>query len=394
VDPIRVLVTDGEQRSALAIVRSLGRAGHHVEVTSRSGRSLAGASRYSRNDHAVPDALEQPVQFGESILALCEQRAVGALMPVTEASLRVLLPLKTRLSGVLLPFPPDDTFSRVSDKEAILAAAAELGVAVPEQTTIVRRDSDADLPIEYPVVLKPWVSVVREGKRNRKLGVVHVDNPAGLEGALAGLPDAAFPVLAQRRIVGPGVGIFLLRWNGRTIASFAHRRIREKPPAGGVSVYRESVTVPVAWVEQSERLLESVGWSGVAMVEFKVDEASGRPILMEINGRFWGSLQLAVDAGVDFPRLLLDASSGEVPRVPPAYRTGVRLRWELGDVDHLIARLRNSNSDLHLPESSPTRVQTILDVAQPWRPGDRLEVFRASDPRPFLREVAYWIRRR
>ena len=38
------------------------------------------------------------------------------------------------------------------------------------------------------------------------------------------------------------------------------------------------------------------------MVEFKHDERDGVPKLMEINGRFWGSLQLAIDAGVDFPR--------------------------------------------------------------------------------------------
>jgi predicted ATP-grasp superfamily ATP-dependent carboligase len=392
VDPIRILVTDGEQRSALAIVRSLGRAGHQVAVTSTSGRSLAGASRYSRDDHTVPDALDEPVRFGEKILALCEQTAIGALMPVTEASLRVLLPLRSRLTGVLLPFPPYDTFARVSDKEAILAAAAELGIAVPEQIIISRRNDVADLPIEYPLVLKPWVSVVREGTRNRKLGVFHVDNPAELEAALAGLPGAAFPVLAQRRIVGPGVGIFLLRWNGRTIAHFAHRRIREKPPSGGVSVYRESITVPVEWVAQAERLLECVDWSGVAMVELKLDKASGRPYLMEINGRFWGSLQLAVDAGVDFPRLLLDAALGEVPRVPPSYRVGVRLRWELGDIDHLIARLRSSNTNLHLPEGAPDRLRTILNTALPWRPGDRLEVFRPSDPRPFLREVGSWSR--
>jgi predicted ATP-grasp superfamily ATP-dependent carboligase len=394
VYPIRVLVTDGEQRSALAIVRSLGRAGYHVEVTSTAGRSLAGASRYSRNDHTVPDALEEPVRYGETILALCEQRAIGTLMPVTEASLRVLLPLRSRLSGVLLPFPPYDTFARVSDKEAILAAAAELGIGVPEQTTIFRRNGVAELSIQYPVVLKPWVSVVSDGGRNRKLGVVHVDNPTNLESALAGLPDAAFPILAQRRIVGPGIGIFLLRWNDRTVARFAHRRIREKPPSGGVSVYRESVAVSEEWFDQAERLLESVGWSGVAMVEFKVDDATGLPYLMEVNGRFWGSLQLAVDAGIDFPRLLLEAASGEPTAEPPGYRSGIRLRWEWGDSDHLLARLRRSDEMLHLPPGSPSRLSTIAQVLLPWRPGERWEVLRPSDPKPFLRETGLWFRRR
>ena len=394
MEPLHVLVTDGEQRSALAIVRSLGKAGHHVEVVSGTGRSLAGASRYARSDHAVPDPLAEPDAFGAAILAVVRERSIEALIPATEASLRVLLPLREQLDGVLLPFPDADTFARVSDKERILSTARDLGIAVPEQVTLQDRDPEAIGTLGLPLVLKPWVSVVREEGRARKLGVVHVRDLAEFENALRGLPEAAFPVLAQQRIVGPGVGIFLLRWNGRTVARFAHRRIREKPPSGGVSVYREGIEIPEEWFEQAERLLESADWSGVAMVEFKVDQASGRPYLMEINGRFWGSLQLAVDSGVDFPRLLLEVARGETAGELPAYRDGIRLRWEWGDLDHLLARLRRSDEQLHLPPGSPSRLSAILRVMVPWRPGDRWEVLRPGDPMPFLRETALWFGRR
>jgi predicted ATP-grasp superfamily ATP-dependent carboligase len=365
-----------------------------VDVVSGSGRSLAGASRYSLSDHEVPDPLAEPDAFGAAVLARVRERSIEALIPVTEASLRVLLPMRKRLEGVLLPFPDAATFARVSDKESILEAARDQGIAVPEQVALQERDSEAIGSLDFPLVLKPWVSVVREAGRARKLGVVHVGNRTELETALRELPDTAFPVLAQQRIVGPGVGIFLLRWNGRTVARFAHRRIREKPPSGGVSVYRESVEVPEEWFQQAERLLESTSWSGVAMVEFKVDAASGRPYLMEINGRFWGSLQLAVDAGVDFPRLLLEAATGDAAVEPPIYRPGMRLRWEWGDIDHLLARLRRSDQSLHLPPDSPSRLSTLARVLLPWRPGDRWEVLRAGDPKPFLRETDLWFRRR
>ena len=278
----------------------------------------------------------------------------------------------------------------MSDKESLLATAGELGIAVPEQVALQDRNAEGIGRDAFPLVLKPWVSVVREAGRSRKLGVVHVADRTELEEALQALPDAAFPVLAQRRIIGPGVGIFLLRWNGTTIARFAHRRIREKPPSGGVSVYRESVAAPEAWIEQAERLLERVDWSGVAMVEFKLDEATGRPYLMEINGRFWGSLQLALDAGVDFPRLLFEAATGTPAAEVPAYRPGIRLRWEWGDLDHLLARLRKSDEALHLPPGSPSRLATIRQVLWPWRPGERWEVLRPGDPAPFFRETALW----
>jgi predicted ATP-grasp superfamily ATP-dependent carboligase len=391
VKRLHILVTDGEQRSTLAIVRSLGRAGHEVEVASTSGKSLAGASRFACAEHALPDSLAEPDAFGVAILDCVNRRSIDALFPVTEASLRALLPLRSRLGDVLLPFPDATTFERVSDKKAILEAAGDLGLAIPEQVSLSDRNSSAVESLGFPLVLKPYVSVVREEGRSRKLGVVHVRDRLELKSALAVLPDAAFPVLAQRRIIGPGVGIFLLIWDGRPRAVFAHRRIREKPPSGGVSVYRESISVTQEWVQQAERLLKRIGWRGVAMVEFKVDRESETPYLMEVNGRFWGSLQLAIDAGIDFPTLLIDVARGAGPENPPKYKPGIRLRWEWGNVDHLLARLRKSDVILHLPDDAPSRGSTALQVLLPWRPGERWEVLRPSDPRPFLRETRLWL---
>ena len=127
------------------------------------------------------------------------------------------------------------------------------------------------------------------------------------------------------------------------------------------------------------------------MVEYKVSQATGEPYIMEINGRFWGSLQLAIDAGVDFPRLLVEGN----PNGPvTSYRTGVKLRWELGDLDHLVARLRRSARELALPPESPGRIGAIGAFLTGFAPGIRQEIFRWSDPRPMLVEGRDWLRGR
>ena len=100
------------------------------------------------------------------------------------------------------------------------------------------------------------------------------------------------------------------------IAWFAHRRIREKPPSGGVSVLCESVAVDPMLKEYAERLLRAAEYRGVAMVEFRIG-TDGRPYLMEVNARFWGSLQLAIDCGVDFPWLYYQMLMGE--KVEPVH---------------------------------------------------------------------------
>jgi predicted ATP-grasp superfamily ATP-dependent carboligase len=389
-----VLVTDGEQRAALAVVRSLGRAGHRVYVCSSRPRSLAGASRYAVGQVAVPDALREPAAFVSALERLVEGWGIDVVIPISEPSLLAILPERDRFPGARIPFAPYERFLAICDKAAVAAAAEEVGIRVPAQVVLTSPEEGRELEagVRFPLVLKPGRSVIGDGAGRAKASVVHVADREQLESALRRLPPAAYPLLVQERIVGPGIGIFVLLEGGELRAAFAHRRIREKPPSGGVSVYRESAPLSPDLLERSLALLRRFDWEGVAMVEYKLDEATQTPYIMEINGRFWGSLQLAIDAGVDFPCLLL-ADPAETPPVTE-YTVGVRSRWEWGDVDHLLARLRRSAEELALPPGSPGRLRAILDFLAAFGPGNRNEILRASDPGPFVRESLDWLRGR
>jgi hypothetical protein len=156
-------------------------------------------------------------------------------------------------------------------------------------------------------------------------------------------------------------------------------------------VYRQSVPLRADVREGAERILAHFRWTGVAMVEFKEDAATGVPYLMEVNARFWGSLQLAIDAGVDFPALLVGMALGETVSEPSGYRTGVRSRWLWGDFDHLLAVVRGRGPGA-TPPTVRARVAAVGRFMLPWRPGDRLEVLRLADPLPFARESVEWFR--
>ena len=297
---------------------------------------------------------------------------------------------------MVIPFPPLPVFRAVCDKRRVLEAAAGAGIAVPRQVVVARpedRGAVGPASLRFPVVLKPARSVAGDEGARTKAPAAHAADWVRLQARLADLPPAAYPVLVQERVVGPGIGIFVLLWDDRPRALFAHRRLREKPPSGGVSVLRESVAPDPSLVDRAVSLLRAFGWQGVAMVELKVEAATGTPYLMEVNGRFWGSLQLAVDAGVNFPALLLDAAFGAAPAPLPAWRPGVRSRWGWGDVDHLLARLRRSTAALDLPPDAPSRARAVRDFLLPGA-GTRGEVFRWSDPLPALREARHWLARR
>lgn len=386
-----VLLTDGEARSTLAAARSLVRAGCEVHVTGRQQRTLAGVSRGVRAWRIAPDPLRDRQAYGQALLEVVARTGARVLIPTTDASVEACLVQRAALPATCrFPFPSTRQWRMATDKGRVLALATSAGFTIPRSLTLPRPGARLlEGTLAFPAVVKPHRSVVSaNGRGALKLAVALVRDYAESVQVLDRLPKEAYPLLLQERIVGPGEGIFLLRWQGRIIAQFAHRRLREHPPAGGVSVYREAIPPDPDLLAAATRLLTALDWEGVAMIEGKRDLRTGAWAVMEINGRFWGSLQLAIDAGVDFPVLLVAAALGHpLPSSPPEYRIGVRSRWWWGDLDHLALRLLRSRDRLALDESAPGRWQVAREFLQ-WRRGrDRAEVERLGDPAPFIWET-------
>lgn len=391
----RVLVTDAEQRSSLAAIRSLGRARHDVMGCSSDARPLGGGSRYCRACFRVPEPSANPRGFIEAVARIVDDEDVEAVLPMTDVSAPLVLSLRRSHRKVVIPFPEMEDYEAASDKALLMRVAEEAGVPVPRQVVLREPGCIEDAVLDeigFPLVLKPSHSAVTTGNGRMKFAVTIVTQKDRLNDMLAAYPKDAYPLLVQQRVIGPGLGVFLLAWEGKTLAAFAHRRIREKPPTGGVSVYRESVAVSSDLREYSELLLKRFHWRGVAMVEFKQDARTGTPYLMEINGRFWGSLQLAIDSGVDFPKMLLCVALGEACEPARGFTEGVRCRWLWGDVDHLLWMLKTPRTDLRAHPNLPGRLAALGRFLIPWRPGDHFEVLRLTDPGPFLRETANWFR--
>lgn len=383
---MKLVVTDGDERAALAATRSLGRRGA-VLVVAEGRSSLAGASRWASGRRRVPSPLHAPEAFAASVRELALAIGADAVLPISDAACRALLPGRRGLAPAVLVAPDANAYARLSDKGAVAELARASGIAIPPGGEAETEDEAVALAesLGWPVVLKPVRSVAPDaGGRLRKMGVERAADPGALRLAWrrSVAPDKA---LVQQIVPGWGEGLFVLRHAGRTLAAFAHRRLREKPPEGGVSVLRESIAVGPERLERVEAVLDEVGFEGVAMAEFRCD---GRTAwLMEFNARLWGSLQLAVDAGVDFPRLLVEAALGRQPAPVAGYALGVRSRWELGDLDHAIALARGGAN-----AQGRSGLRAALGVLlRPAGRGTRWEVLRPSDPLPFFRDARSWL---
>jgi len=386
-----VIVTDGNERSTLAVTRSLGRRGIPVFVGAETPSSLAGVSRYCRESFVHPSASADPDEFRACLLERAKRWGARVVFPMTDLAMEILGEVGQQNGApIVLPIPSLDQYRALSNKYQLMESAKRLGVPIPDTIFVPDGDVEKALPQinRWPVVVKPGRSLIKVRGRWQKTSVVYAHDAGELRKLYGEISSLKEPSLLQARVVGEGQGVFGLFDRGKPVALFAHRRLRERPPSGGVSVLRESMALRQPITEYALRIVQSAEWHGVAMVEFKVDLASGVPYLMEVNGRFWGSLQLAIDAGVDFPWLLYQlATTGAVPPDSRSYEVGVRSRWWCGDLDLLLLRLRKSDRELSLPPGSPSKGETVASFLRVWDPKTKTEVFRLSDPRPGLHEL-------
>ena len=391
---MRILLTDGDNRAALAIVRSLGSQGHVMVVGERHGPALAQTSRYCSERFVYPDPFKDEHGFLMCVLDEVRRHQIDVLIPVADVTTALIVERRSEFERLCkLPLASADVIAKAADKVGVLELAARLDVPTPA-TAFINSPEEAlgkGATIGYPLVLKARRSRVRTAAGWESCSVAYASSPEALMSRVRTAHPQSFPLILQERIDGPGIGMFLCYDNGAPIAVFSHRRLREKPPSGGVSVLCESLASSPVVLRHSQSLLDALGWHGVAMVEFKLDPRDDTPKLMEINGRFWGSLQLAIDAGVDFPAILLSTVTGHAPVLQPTYRVGVKSRWWWGDVDSLLLRTFGRHDTVVNGTSSGLAAE-LWAFLKLWEKDLYYENPRLSDLKPWLHETSQWMR--
>ncbi len=325
-----VLVTDGDSRAGLTVIRSLGRRG--VKVIAGSKRKLAMGlfSRFTYKPFIYPAPENHLKQFQRKILYVINRYKVDYVIPVSDVSILALSQISSKFKSSI---PPKKVLSIVQDKKRTLNIAKEIGIPVPKTFRIssVR---------EFPIIIKPRHSVsFKDGIFRHHKVEIACDRQSMIRKFDKIKTLSGEEPLLEELIHGQECGYFALFDKGKPVQSFLHQRLRTMPISGGVSTFRRGIKNKEV-ASLGERLLRKIKWHGVAMVEFKYDNKEKKYKLMEINGRFWGSLALAVHSGVDFPYLLFLLDVLNKKEKPIDYPTNVYSSWFLfGDLSHLLIKL-------------------------------------------------------
>ncbi|AGB04691.1 putative ATP-grasp enzyme [Aciduliprofundum sp. MAR08-339] len=344
-----ILVTGGSRRATLTIVRSLGRKGLKISVGDHTKLSTASLSKYSTNKFLYPNPQKMPIAFFNNILSIIRSKKYDVIIPVHDFEILPIIKNKNIIEKYSsLPFVDFDTFMKTLSKWETLKIANSVGVKIPRTYRPLDKEDLRKIKkdMKYPVVVKPISQTLWDPEKGAKTRYVttknYINNDKDLEKFFSKIKNVK-DYLIQEYVEGQGAGTSFLFNKGKMRAYFSYIRLREYPITGGPSTLRMSIKND-EMVDAGKRLLEKLNWHGVAMVEFKLTKKG--PVLMEINGRFWGSLALAYHAGVDFPYLLYKlAVDGDVNMVRE-YKTGVLCRWLIpGDILNFYFRLKTERKD-------------------------------------------------
>jgi len=317
-------VTDVGDRGPLAGLRALGRAG--VRTVAVAPRGAAGLrSRYAAAREVAPDPADAPAAFAQRLSEVIDDLRPRVVYPGREEAIDAMVwsPHHAELSH-LLPYPSLDPLEQLRDKRGLPELASDHGLdacrtlAEGPAATVAAEVGDRECAVKS----------ARPGGALQATQLVHSADELRV---LLDLLPPEEDVIVQEHCSGELLGLALVvDGDGRLIARFQQTASRTWPLDAGASASAVSVAPDDSLVDCARRLLAEVGYVGLAHLQFlRTDD---RCVLIDINPRFYGSMPLALAAGVNLPAAWHGVVMGDPQPTLGEYELGLRFRWLEGNL--------------------------------------------------------------
>jgi predicted ATP-grasp superfamily ATP-dependent carboligase len=370
----RVLVTGGDYTGPLAAVRALRSGGYEPWVVSTSRKAYAARSRAASRHLVLPDARHDSEGFIDGILRAHGDAGFHAILGGTERDLLVIARNRDRFGSLASTLPEVDALRKITDKRLVNELAEVAGLRVPPTISPCDRGPTlADVErMPTPWLLKPLRSEAESAAGGFQYNGVRRINSLDEFRAFTVDPNGPSEWLAQAYIDGELGAICGIAWEGKIVCAVHQRSKRTWPEELGISAYAVTTPPNVALEDELGRLVKLLGWSGIFQAQFIHSEECS--YLIDLNPRVYGSLALAVKAGMNLPAIWMALVSGTAYEIP-TYGLDVRYRCE--ELDALALRqLLWQQKRLKIVRELLPRRQTAHAVG------------RLSDPLPMLTSLA------
>jgi predicted ATP-grasp superfamily ATP-dependent carboligase len=373
---IRILLADNNDYGVLAVVRALRAAGYEPWLAINDANSYAARSRTTAGTVPVPDPRFDGEGFVHELAAAAVRISAAVVLPSDDAHLIALAGRDDDFSGVVLGAPSRQSVEWATDKELLTELSTTAKLQTPPTIRITRGDTELVGKFGFPAVLKPLRSQTRnlDGTVSARSARCVLAEQA--EAAANNLPDEG--ALVQPYIPGRLISISGVAWTGELVCALHQISTRVWPMPCGGSAYAETIPPDDELERGVGRLLRSIGWSGLFQAQF-IRDKRGEHYLIDLNARVYGSLTVAVAAGLNLPAIWVDLLLGRQCQLG-GYRIGTRFRHEEKDVRALAHMMLDGERLGALQGCMPRR-------------GTTHAIFSIRDPMPLLVSVGKLTRR-
>ncbi len=376
-------VVIGAHVNGLGVARSLAALGIEVACLSTRPFDIAHVSRAVTEPHGLAGAHDDPEVFVDFLRQNASRWRGRAVFPTSDDALRCLARHHEELSrSYILTFEPWERIRTLLEKDAMHDLAKSAGLDVPHCYGTTEDVVRSDVPLRYPVVVKP----VRHDRLIDRLGrkAFLARDATELAEASATVRDIRCPSLVFEYVPGEDSELFIhclyMDAAGEPSSGATVQKVRQNPPGIGSARVARLVEDPCDLREASIALLRAAAARGPAYVEFKRDARTGAFRFIEVNCRAALYNSLPAAAGIDLVR-----SSWQDFVLGGAVRnedTGWRGYWIQLQADLACSALFGRQEGLD-----------VRSFLAPYRSPHIYAVLSPTDPQPFLRQSALAVRR-
>ena len=328
----------GMNETGLTAARCLGREGIFVKGFDIGAKRAGFRSRYCRAAAVCPDPLERPddlLRFLMNEARDASQKVV--LVPTSDLFFLFLSRHRAQLADkFLMSLPSEDVAESVVNKRGLYELAAANATPFPKsyfpgtyEEAVAVKDS-----LRYPAFIKPYWG----HQWRRHFGGLHkgfkVRSSDEFLTRFREVLASGHAALVQSYVTSADDNLFSLSLyvsqSGEVLGAFPRRQVRQFPPNSGTVTLAVSEHNP-GLVADGTHFCQSIGYRGIAGLEFKRDRDDNQYKLLDFNPRLMLSDGLTAYCGINLPLLQYLDLTGQRAEARREYAEGVTWLESIAD---------------------------------------------------------------
>lgn len=325
---VRVLLLDGSARQTLTMLHGLKEIGCHVTVLCSSKNDVCYNSKLPDKKILNYDAAGSYDGFEAVVLELVATGDYDVLFPVAEITTNKVTIHEAEIKQyVKIACAPRESYIQAFNKQNTFEKAMDIGIPCPYTRRNNQSIDDYLEKAKFPVIIKP-----RQG-----LGSIGFHKFETEEEFREALNNKSFEpdeyVIQEFVEFDNRIGTYVIMDKfGDPKMSMAQDVLRWYPLDAGTAVLVQSVDAPEA-IQYSKDLLKALGWKGFANCGFMIEKSTGKPKLLEINGRITANVKISWLCGFNVAKQLIEmALDLPITEYPDNKKFGMMTRHLQADI--------------------------------------------------------------